>query len=261
MLVKGPPVAQASTRTAVQALTARLAHVPRVTGVVNTYTSPDPQLRSHDGRASLIRKNGLVAQGCRDDGPDHGHRRDAGRRSGGARLTPVGTVGACPWIPVRSQARASIRLPPADRLTRRPGGSPPRTGGWHRVPPCGPGLEAVVSFTGHAVFAVAPDIPDHRLAELGVDGFGGAHDPRLIAALTGPGGWIDCLDMLMAGPGTGSAGAPPPLIDRPDLAAHRRVRFAARIRSDPRVLGYPDPGRSAIAIISRGHRGPYRTEL
>ena len=54
MLVKGPPVAQASTRTAVQALTARLAHVPQVTGVVNTYTSPDPQLRSHDGRASLI---------------------------------------------------------------------------------------------------------------------------------------------------------------------------------------------------------------
>ena len=54
MLVKGPPVAQASTRTAVQALTARLAHVPRVTGVVNTYTSPDPQLRSHDGRTSLM---------------------------------------------------------------------------------------------------------------------------------------------------------------------------------------------------------------
>ena len=132
---------------------------------------------------------------------------------------------------------------------------PAPDGDWHRVPPWRPGLEAVVSFTGHAVFAVAPDIPDHRLAELGADGFGGAHDPRLIAALTGPGGWIDCLDMLMAGHGTGSAGAPPPLIDRPDLAAHRRVRFAARIRSDPRVLGYPDPGRSAIAIISRGIAG------
>ena len=80
---------------------------------------------------------------------------------------------------------------------------PDPDGGWRRVPPWRPGLEAVVSFTGHAVFAVAPDIPDHRLAALGADGFGGAHDPRLIAALAGPGGWIDCLDMLMAGRGTG----------------------------------------------------------
>jgi GNAT superfamily N-acetyltransferase len=116
-------------------------------------------------------------------------------------------------------------------------------GGWHRVPPWRPGLEAVISFTGHAVFAVAPDIPDHRLAELGANGF------------AGPEGWIDCLDMLTAGHGTGSTGAPPPLIDRPDLAAHPRAQFAARVRSSPRVLGYPDPGRSALAIISRGIAG------
>jgi putative drug exporter of the RND superfamily len=54
VLVKGPLVAETGTRTAVQALTARLAHVPQVTGVVNAYTSPDPQLRSRDGHASLI---------------------------------------------------------------------------------------------------------------------------------------------------------------------------------------------------------------
>ena len=132
---------------------------------------------------------------------------------------------------------------------------PDPDGGWRRVPPWRPGLEAVLSFTGHAVFAVAPDIPDHRLAALGADGFGGAHDPRLIAALAGPEGWIDCLDMLMAGRGTGGAGGPPPLIDRPDLATHPRAEFAARIRSHPRVLGYPDPDRSAVAIISQGIAG------
>lgn len=45
---------------------------------------------------------------------------------------------------------------------------------------------------------MAPDIPDRLLVSLGADGFGGAHDPRLITALAGPGGWIDSLDILMA---------------------------------------------------------------
>jgi hypothetical protein len=132
---------------------------------------------------------------------------------------------------------------------------PDPDGGWRRVPPWRPGLEAVVSFTGHAVFAVAPDITDHRLDSLGADGFGGAHDPRLIAALAGLDGWIDCLDMLMAGLGTGRAGAPPRLVDRPDLASHPRAQFAATIRDHPRALGYPSPQRSALAIISRGIAG------
>src|SRR5215469_7581519 len=54
VLVKGPAVDAPSTRAAVQALTARLDRVPNVTGAVNAYTSPDPQLRSRDGHASLI---------------------------------------------------------------------------------------------------------------------------------------------------------------------------------------------------------------
>jgi len=33
------------------------------------------------------------------------------------------------------------------------------------------------------------------------------------------------------------------------------VAFAARIRDAPRVLGYPDPHRSDLAIISRGIAG------
>lgn len=168
----------------------------------------------------------------------------------------VGTVGGVSLDPPSgAQPRAGehplARLIAAAAAGRFPGPD----GGWHRVPPWRSGLEAVISFTGHAVFAMAPDITDERLAALGADGFGGAHDPRLIAALAGSGGWIDVLDMLMAGRGTGRPGVPPRLADRPDLAIHPRARFAAQIRSHLRVLGYPDPGRSAVAIISRGIAG------
>ena len=134
-------------------------------------------------------------------------------------LAPVGTVGGVSLDPPSAGEQPGAGEHPLAGLiaAAAAGRFPDPDGGWRRVPPWRPGLEAVVSFTGHAVFAVAPDIPDHRLAALGADGFGGAHDPRLIAALAGPEGWIDCLDMLMRH-GTGRAGAPPPLIDRPDLA-------------------------------------------
>jgi len=131
---------------------------------------------------------------------------------------------------------------------------PAADGSWRRVPPWHPGLEAVIAFTGHAVLAVADDIPDRLLVSLGADGFGGAHDPRLITALAGPGGWIDSLDMLMAGRGTGHRELPPRLTARPDLATHPRAAFAARIRDQPRVLGYPAP-RRALAVISQGIAG------
>jgi hypothetical protein len=132
---------------------------------------------------------------------------------------------------------------------------PEADGGWRRVPPWRPGLEAIVAFTGHAVFAVGPDIPDELLVSLGADGLGGAHDPRLITALAGPGGWIDSLDILLAGRGTGGEGVPPRLADRPDLADHPRMMFAARIRRRPRPVGYADPRRGAIAVISEGIGG------
>jgi RND superfamily putative drug exporter len=67
VLVQGPPVNAPGTRAAVQALTARLDRVPNVTGAVNAYTSPDPQLRARDGHASLIvvslaKSTGMMAQ-------------------------------------------------------------------------------------------------------------------------------------------------------------------------------------------------------
>jgi len=44
-------------------------------------------------------------------------------------------------------------------------------------------------------------------------------------------------------------------VDRPDLAAHPRVAFAARIRDRPRAMGYADPARSDLAVISSGIGG------
>lgn len=146
--------------------------------------------------------------------------------------------------------------PVAELITAAAGGRfPDADGGWRRVPPWRPGLEAILSFTGHAVFAVRPDIPDRLLVALGADGLGGAHDPRLITALAGPDGWIDSLDILMVARGTGRAGVAPRVIERPDLATHPRAMFAAGIRDHPRPLGYPDPQRSALAVISRGIAG------
>ena len=131
---------------------------------------------------------------------------------------------------------------------------PAADGGWRRVPPWRPGLEAIIAFTGHAVFAVQPDITGHLLASLGADGFGGAHDPRLITALAGPGGWIDSLDILMAARGTARPGVA--RTGRP--ARHRRPPargIQAGIRDHPRVVGYQDPRRSALAVISTGIPG------
>ena len=178
----------------------------------------------------------LIAGAARSHGGCTGSRK---RFSGSARLAVCS-----PDHPLAEliAAAAAGRFPAAD-------------GGWRRVPPWRPGLEAIIAFTGHAVFAVQPDITGHLLASLGADGFGGAHDPRLITALAGPGGWIDSLDILMAARGTARPGVTPALADRPDLAGHPRAEFAAGIRDHPRVVGYQDPRRSALAVISTGIAG------
>ena len=96
--------------------------------------------------------------------------------------------------------------PLAVLITEAAGGRyPAPDGSWRRVLPWRPGLEGIVAFTGHAVLVVAPDVSDARIIELGANGLGGAHDPRLVAALAGPDGWIDSLDVLLAGRGTGEA--------------------------------------------------------
>jgi len=129
---------------------------------------------------------------------------------------------------------------------------PVADGGWQLVPTWRPGVQAVVAFTGHAVLAVSPWVSDERLVSLGMDGYGGAHHPRLIADLAGSSGWIDSLDALLVGRG---GAVPCPLVERPDLADHPRVRFARELRDDIRVFGYPGSERSDLAVVSRGIAG------
>ena len=128
-------------------------------------------------------------------------------------------------------------------------------GGWRRVDPWKPGIEAIVAFTGHAVLAVQAETPDQTLVGLGVDGYGGAHDPRLVAELAGPQGWIDSLDVLLARRGAGPAGSGAGLVPRPDLATHPRAQFAATNRDDPTVFGLEDPHRSTVVVVARGVAG------
>jgi hypothetical protein len=128
-------------------------------------------------------------------------------------------------------------------------------GGWQRVEPWRPPLEAVIAFTGRAVFAISADIGDDELTALGADGFGGAHDPRLIAALAGPGGWIDSLDALLVGHGTGAPGVPARLVPRPDFQDHPRARLAAELRDDVVVLGRPGDAGSTVVTLARGVGG------
>jgi RND superfamily putative drug exporter len=54
VLVSGARVDSPSTRDDVEALTARLARIPDVASVTDTYSSRDPMLRSQDGRSSLV---------------------------------------------------------------------------------------------------------------------------------------------------------------------------------------------------------------
>lgn len=129
---------------------------------------------------------------------------------------------------------------------------PPVDGGVARSAPWRDGVEAAVALTGHAVLAVADDVPDRRLVDLGAHGFGGAHDPRLTATLAGDGD-IGVLDVLLAGRGRG--GAADLLVERPDLAGTERVRHAVLWRDDVRCLGLPDRSRTGVATLSRGIAG------
>lgn len=160
------------------------------------------------------------------------------------------TLGGGSWVGARNvHPLAEILLSAVD------GKQLPVDGGWRRVPPWQHGLEAVLACTGHAVLVIRDDVADEELVALGVDGFGGAHDPRVMAALAGTAGWIDSLDLLLARRGTASETPSGALVARPDLSGHPRARFAMRLRERPRVLGYPEASRSAVAILSRGVAG------
>ena len=108
-----------------------------------------------------------------------------------------------------------------------------------------------MAFTGHAYLAVRDDLVS-RLPLDRLDGFGGAHDPRVVAELAGT-GWIDCLDALLVHPGV--AGADARLVERPDLSDHPRAQLARRMRRDVRVLGRPERTDTDLVTVSVGVAG------
>lgn len=137
-------------------------------------------------------------------------------------------------------------------LAAAAGRFPPVDGAYEVVTPWKPGIEAIVAFTGHAMLALDPS-HGVDLDALGVDGFGGAHHPRVIVALAGPGGWIDSLDVVLAAPGTAGPGLEPVLVERPDLADHPRAVYNAGLRDDLRVFGRLHGG--SLVTIGRGLGG------
>ncbi len=117
---------------------------------------------------------------------------------------------------------------------------PPVDGGWTRVAPWTPGVEAALAFTGHGVLALGDDVPEAEPARLGANGYGGVHDPRLVAALAGE-GWVESLDAVLMAWGTRSPSSNEPhelrLVPRPDLIGHPRVAHAQRVRRDVQAFG------------------------
>lgn len=158
------------------------------------------------------------------------------------------TVDSPVWTPARHPLARLLREAAA-------GSFPPADGGWLRVSPWKQNVQAILSFTGRAVLAVSYDVPDSRLAELGVSGWDGAF-ARILVDLAGPGGWIDSLDVLMLGVGRGTnVGGHGGLVARPDLAKHPRVEHAERVRTGVQVLGRPEPDRRDVVALAHGVAG------
>ncbi len=148
------------------------------------------------------------------------------------------------WTPARHPLARLLREAAAGQF-------PPADGGWLRVSPWKQDVQAILSFTGRAVLAVSYDVPDERLADLGVSGWDGGF-ARVLVDLAGPTGWIDSLDVLLIGAGRGESDG---LVARPDLAVHPRVAYARRVRTDVQVLGRPEAERKDLVVLAHGVAG------
>lgn len=89
------------------------------------------------------------------------------------------------------------------------------------------GLQAVVSFTGHAV--IATDLTSADLGDLVLDGYGAALHPDVLHRLAGPGGDIGVIDVTLAIRGLG--GGTLPL--RADLDHHPRPTSCCPVTAPP----------------------------
>lgn len=141
------------------------------------------------------------------------------------------------------------RHPVADLLLRAwRGPRQPVDGSWQRVHTWREGVHGVVSVTGRAIVTAPDDVTDAELAAMGVDGWGHAHDPRVMTRLAGPNGWVDVLDAVLVAAGTGDPD--PGVVDRPDLADHPRVRHALPLRDDVRVLGLEGDDDTVLTVAT-----------
>ena len=181
-----------------------------------------------------------------------------------AAARPSSAGGALRWPDTRG-ARDE-RICTVDGVSHDPSsrGADHRGGGWP-VPCCGWTLTAGAAVApgsrGHRRVYRAR-CPDHSAGHSRLSAgltagrwFRRRRDLRLIAAFAGPGGWIDCQKILMAGRGSGHPGVPPRLAGRLDLATHPRAAFAVRVRNPLRLMGYAARCRSALAVVSRGVAG------
>ena len=142
------------------------------------------------------------------------------------------------------------RHPVADLLVRAWGGPRPDLDGrWARVHPWREGVYAVVAVTGRAMISAPRHVTDADLGAWGVDGFGGAHDPRVMTRLAGERGWVDVLDAVLLAEGTGST-TQHGLVPRPDLRDHPRVRHALPIRGDVQVFGLVGDDESVLTLAT-----------
>jgi GNAT superfamily N-acetyltransferase len=139
--------------------------------------------------------------------------------------------------------------PVADLLVRAwRGPRPPVDGSWARVEPWRPGVFGVVAVTGRALVSAPERVTDADLDGWGLDGWGHAHDPRVMARLAGDDGWVDVLDAVLLAEGTGT---PAPWLGiRPDLGDHPRVRHALPIRGDVRVFGIAGDDDTVLTLAT-----------
>jgi len=117
------------------------------------------------------------------------------------------------------------------------------------MPPLAENLQAVMSFTGHAVVATA--LPESHFADLDLDGFGSALHPAVLQRLAGPHGHVGVIDVTLVANGTGDGTLP----ERSDLDHHPRVRHARALRQQVRVYG------DERGLVTLGHGLAGRTEI
>jgi len=134
-------------------------------------------------------------------------------------------------------------------LSAAEGEFPPVDGAVTYLSPLEDGLEAVVSFSGHAF--VASRLSENALADLEPDGYGAVLHPKVLLRMAGEAGHVGIIDATLVTRGVGGGS----LRERTDLDDHPRVRYARSIRQQVRVFG----DESGLITLGEGLAG--RTEM